>query len=180
MKNRGTAKHLPTVLKAAIVLLVVFAIASCDALLGLLENPEQEILDRLDAFESDLNTEDRSDSGAALYRNFHPTLTADYAALRDPSVINSFFPYDDRGTGYEVTASTDDYTVEQPRLTGTVSFGPDSGRSTADAVFVMARYDGSDPDDAQAGWRIRSFEFTLSSTSETIDNRLEPVRRVVD
>jgi hypothetical protein len=94
--------------------------------------------DRLSQFIGDLNKTDRT----SIYKNFHPTATTDYAAIRDQGYINTWFPTTGLpGTQYTITGID---SSKSSRVTAAIS-GP-SGIWTPSPVnvyFVMEK-DGND------------------------------------
>lgn len=65
----------------AMVLIINILISSCD---GLFPGLPVSITGRIDSFETDLNKTDRS----SLYRNFHPTETANYNQIKLPDFFS--------------------------------------------------------------------------------------------
>jgi len=112
---------------AFFILLIIFVVAlsfeSC-SLFG------TKIDERIDAFISDLNS-DRNN----IYANFHPSETADYDAIKNPTVWESWF---DPAETYSLSnlddGNSDSVTAV---ITGSGAFGP------SDATFKMAK-DGFD------------------------------------
>ena len=105
-------------LAAAVAVIAVGFLATCD----LFTSPVS-IDQRIADFQSDLNNAVRT----SAYNDFHPTMTADYNALKDGSTINTLFPVVNGGTTYTLTV-----TDESSPSTGvmvTVSGGPNTFNS---------------------------------------------------
>jgi hypothetical protein len=85
------ARHIFLLIGVAAILV---ALASC-SLFGIVS-----IDDRIATFQSDLNSATRT----AIYQDFHPTLTADYSALKDPkTTIDPLIPPVGNGPAYVLT-----------------------------------------------------------------------------
>lgn len=70
---------------ALVVLLAIASLSGCELLSALFGG---KALARVEAFESDLNRSDRSD----IYRNFHPTETTQYEAMKIETYWDYAFP----------------------------------------------------------------------------------------
>lgn len=132
------ARHIAVILVGAV--LVTWALASCD--LGAVS-----IDQRISTFQSDLNTPDR----ANVYQDFHPTMTAVYAALKDPNLSGFNAAYPPPGASYSL--SIIDQGNPSTGVIVQVTSGPNSGggRSAPNYFFklVMATTNMND-------WRIVS------------------------
>ena len=121
MKTRQLA--LLGILIAAAVLLPI----SCD-LFG-----SVSIGDRIATFQSDLNGADRSQA----YLNFHPTLTADYAAITGvPTVFDTTFPYSYQPYTITIISQSDPASV-----TATIDAAGGAFGGPYSIVFKMAQQD---------------------------------------
>jgi len=119
-----------------IILMVVLSFESC-SLFG------TKIDERIDAFISDLNS-DRNN----VYTNFHPDKTADYNAIKDPTLTwDIWFP---AAETYSLSNLDDG---DSDSVTATIT-STDVGWGSKSAIFRMAK-DGFD-------WMIE--ELTLAGT----------------
>jgi hypothetical protein len=106
---------------------------------------------RITDFQSDLNMTTRT----SAYLNFHPTLTADYAALKDGTTITSIFPLPDgSGTAYSLTVTSE---TDSAAVLVTVSGGPTSFGSTHYLQLNMSTTGIAD-------YRIVTLEISTSTT----------------
>ena len=85
------------------LIILILWLGACD-LLNFNPDPPADpvtITERIDAFEADLNSSDRS----GLYLHFHPTETDNYNQLKDAAVINAGPLSSDNGTFHIVTGA---------------------------------------------------------------------------
>jgi hypothetical protein len=103
-------RHVLVLLGLAAV--VAIGLTSCSEL-GVVSIDE-----RITQFQSDLNSSTRS----TIYEDFHPTLTSDYAALKDPTTtIDTVLP---TGTNYSLTIT--DQSSPSTGVLVTITAGPAS------------------------------------------------------
>ncbi|MGA2640907.1 MAG: hypothetical protein ABSG21_08380 [Spirochaetia bacterium] len=126
------ARHIFAILVGAV--LIVWSLASCNPLNSV------SISQRIADFQADLNTSSRSN----VYQDFHPTMTTEYNALKDPNLsgFNTEFP----ATGqYSLTDSNDS---NPAAVIVTVNAGsPGTGSGLTAPYYLqlnMATYNGND------------------------------------
>ncbi len=103
--------------------------------------------DRVAQFLDDLNNTDRSD----IYLNFHPTLTADYAALQGGTLVDWDVPFPVAYISYSIP---DLDTSDSGNVTGNISSSNDAAwPGPKPIVFRMAK-DGAD-------WMIEELDLDL-------------------
>jgi hypothetical protein len=128
------ARHLSALVVGAA--LISWSLASCNM------TTPVSISQRIADFQGDLNTSSRSN----VYNDFHPTMTQEYNALKDPNIsgFNLEFP----ATGqYSLTDTNDS---NPAAVIVTVNSGPNTGSTWVAPYFLelnMATYNSSD-------WRI--------------------------
>ena len=128
----------------AMVLLLAGVLVGCD-LLGII-SIDQRITD----FQGDLNKTDRT----SAYLNFHPTLTADYDALKNGLTITSIFPLPDgSGTPYALTVSSE---TDSAAVLVSVSGGP----TTFAPLYLQLSMNTT----GTADYRIVTLEYSTSTT----------------
>jgi hypothetical protein len=116
---------------AALGGLIVLALAGC--MFG------KTLEGRIGQFEADLNLDLTGRSG--IYLNFHPTLTTDYEAIKDPAFFDVPFPVlGTINTPYEIVIT--DKTNESA-VTATIDSSAMGINSPFNAIFEMA-LDGMD------------------------------------
>lgn len=119
------------ILGAVIVVLLVVGFAGCDLLNSLL-GLGTSVSARITAFETDLNTDSRTDT----YKNFHPTETTQYDNMKTATWWDSS-PFSTANRDFTLTAGTPSDESSSGRVTVTVTIKHGNDATGSDATFTM-------------------------------------------